>query len=161
MTEGDAVSEINFYEANTALFSKERLEVEDLELMYRLEMTGEQFYYRLAARIGNERAADLLRRNGVEEKAHARRIARALSIKLGRQWVPTPAQDALMEIPLPDEITAKIFRGVVKGELNGDAGYQRWADNEPDEAVARLLRLNGLEESIHANRAQQVYDLLS
>ena len=54
----------NFYEANSLLFGKERLEVADLELMYRLEMTGEEFYYRLADRVGNPEAADLLRRNG-------------------------------------------------------------------------------------------------
>ena len=151
----------NFYEANAALFGKERLEVADLELMYQLEMTGEEFYYRLADRIGNDEAAELLRRNGVEEKAHARRLAKALSIKLGHEWTPTEEQAQLMEIPLPDQIDAKMFLGVVKGELGGDAGYQRWADNESDPEVQKLLRLNGREEAIHAGRAQQVYDLLT
>ena len=151
----------NFYEANAALSGKERLDVADLELMYQLEMTGEEFYYRLADRVGNPEAAELLRRNGVEEKAHARRLAKALSIKVGREWEPTPEQAALMDIPLPDQIDAKMFLGIVKGELGGDAGYQRWADNETDPEVQKLLRLNGREETIHAGRAQQVYDLLS
>jgi rubrerythrin len=151
----------NFYEANTVLFSKERLEVEDLELMYRLEMSGEEFYYRLAGLVGNDEAASLLRKNGVEEKAHARRIAKALSIKLGRDWEPTAEQAELMDIPLPEKLDAKLFLGVVKGELGGDAGYQRWADNESDPEVQRLLRLNGREETIHAERAQQVYELLT
>ena len=66
-----------------------------------------------------------------------------------------------MDIPLPDQIDAKMFLGIVKGELGGDAGYQRWADNETDPEVQKLLRLNGREETIHAGRAQQVYDLLS
>jgi rubrerythrin len=39
--------------------------------------------------------------------------------------------------------------------------YQRWADNEADPQVARLLRLNGREESIHARRVEQVMALLS
>jgi len=151
----------NFYEANAALFGKESLDVADLELMYQLEMTGEEFYYRLADRVGNPEAAELLRRNGVEEKAHARRLAKALSIKVGREWEPTPEQAALMDIPLPDQIDAKMFLGIVKGELGGDAGYQRWADNETDPEVQKLLRLNGREETIHAGRAQQVYDLLA
>ena len=151
----------NFYEANSLLFGKERLEVADLELMYRLEMTGEEFYYRLADRVGNPEAADLLRRNGVEERAHARRLAKALSIKLGREWQPTAEQAELMEIPLPDQVDAKMFLGIVKGELGGDAGYQRWADAEPDEEVQKLLRLNGREETIHAGRAQQVHEILS
>ena len=155
------MSTTNFYEANAALFGKERLDVADLELMYQLEMTGEEFYYRLADRVGNPEAAELLRRNGVEEKAHARRLAKALSIKMGREWEPTAEQAALMDIPLPDQIDAKLFLGIVKGELGGDAGYQRWADNETDPEVQKLLRLNGREETIHAGRAQQVYDLLS
>jgi hypothetical protein len=62
---------------------------------------------------------------------------------------------------LPDEIDARMFAGIVKGELNGDAGYQKWADAEDDEEVERLLRLNGREETIHAGRAQQVFDLLN
>ena len=155
------MSTTNFYEANAALFGKERLDVADLELMYQLEMTGAEFYYRLADRVGNPEAAALLRRNGVEEKAHARRLAKALSIKMGREWEPTAEQAALMDIPLPDQIDAKMFLGIVKGELGGDAGYQRWADNETDPEVQKLLRLNGREETIHAGRAQQVYDLLS
>ncbi|CAB4820171.1 MAG: ferritin-like domain-containing protein [Actinobacteria bacterium] len=155
------MSTTNFYEANAALFGKERLDVADLELMYQLEMTGEEFYYRLADRVGNPEAAELLRRNGVEEKAHARRLAKALSIKMGREWEPTAEQAALMDIPLPEQIDAKMFLGIVKGELGGDAGYQRWADNETDPEVQKLLRLNGREETIHAGRAQQVYDLLS
>lgn len=155
------MSTTNFYEANAALFGKERLDVADLELMYQLEMTGEEFYYRLADRVGNPEAAELLRRNGVEEKAHARRLAKALSIKMGREWEPTAEQAALMDIPLPEQIDAKMFLGIVKGELGGDAGYQRWADNETDPEVQKLLRLNGREETIHAGRAQQVYDLLA
>jgi len=151
----------NFYEANALLFGKDRLDVADLELMYQLEMTGEQFYYRLAERVGNAEAAELLRRNGVEEKAHARRLAKALSIKLGREWEPNAAQSEIMEIPLPDHVDAKLFLGIVKGELGGDAGYQRWADAESDPEVQKLLRLNGREETIHAERAQQVHDLLA
>lgn len=155
------MSSMNFYEANASLFGKERLDVEDLELMYRLEMTGEEFYYRLADRVGNAEAAELLRRNGVEEKAHARRLAKALSIKLGREWEPTTEQAELMDVPLPDHVDARLFLGIVKGELGGDAGYQRWADAESDPEVQKLLRLNGREETIHAQRAQQVHDLLA
>ena len=151
----------NFYEANSLLFGKERLEVADLELMYRLEMTGEEFYYRLADRVGNPEAADLLRRNGVEERAHARRIARALSIRLGREWEPSPEHEEILAVPLPDTVDAAFFLAVVQGEIAGDAGYQRGADREPNEEIARLLRLNGREETIHAGRAQQVHEILS
>jgi rubrerythrin len=50
---------------------------------------------------------------------------------------------------------------MIQGEVSGDAGYQFWADNETDEEVAKLLRLNGREESIHAERLNEVIALLS
>lgn len=155
------MSEINFYTANIGLASAEKLEVPELVLMYRLEMAGELFYNLLADRVNNSEAADLLRKNAVEEKGHARRLARAISIKLGHEWVPTAEDEELLDVPLPETIDAKIFAGVVKGEINGDASYQKWADAESDPEVERLLRLNGREETIHANRAQQVFDLLN
>ena len=155
------IPEINFYTAGSSLDTKSALDVEALTTIYRLEMSGEHFYNSLADRVGNEEAADLLRKNGVEERGHARRIARALSIKTGTEWSPTPEQEILLDAPMPDSIDAPLFLAVVKGEIDGDAGYQTWADLEPNEEVARLLRLNGREETVHAGRAQQVYEILS
>lgn len=155
------MSDKNFYTANAALAGKTSLDVEALELIYQLERSGEVFYNMLADRIANEEAANLLRRNAVEERAHSRRIARALSIKLGREWEPTATIDEILPIPMPDSIDADLFLGVVEGEIRGDAGYQHWADNEDNEDVARLLRLNGREETIHAGRAKQVHEILS
>ena len=117
------------------------------EALYRLGLT--------------EEAADLLRKNAVEERGHARRIARALSIKTGTEWSPTAEQEILLDAPMPDSIDAPLFLAVVKGEIDGDAGYQKWADLETNEDIARLLRLNGREETVHAGRAQQVYEILS
>jgi rubrerythrin len=129
--------------------------------MYRIEMAGEVFYNILADRVGNETAADLLRKNAVEERGHARRLARMISIKIGHEWEPSAEENELLAVPLPETIDSKMFAAVVQGEINGDAGYQRWADAETDEEVVRLLRLNGREETIHAGRAQQVFDLLN
>lgn len=155
------MGETNFYTANASLAGAEKLGIEEMQTIWRVEMAGELFYNLLAERIDNEEAKDLLRRNAVEERGHARRIARALSIKLGREWEPTAEQQELLEVPLPPVIDAALFAGVVKGEMNGDAGYQKWADAETDEEVVRLLRLNGREETIHANRAQRVFEILS
>jgi hypothetical protein len=83
-----------------------------------------------------------------------------ISIKLGHEWVPSADVEELLDVPLPDSIDPAMFAGIVKGELNGDAGYQKWADAEENEEVQRLLRLNGREETIHAGRAQQVFELL-
>ena len=155
------MAEMNFYTANASLAGAEKLGIEEMQTIWRVEMAGEHFYNLLADRIDNEEAKDLLRKNAVEERGHARRIARALSIKLGHEWQPTAEQQELLDVPMPPVIDANLFAGVVKGELNGDAGYQKWADAEADEEVVRLLRLNGREETIHANRAQRVFEILS
>ena len=155
------MAEMNFFTANAGLQSKTVLDVEALTLMYRLEMAGERFYELLAERITHPEAKELLRRNGREENAHARRIARALSIKTGSEWSPSAEESVLLDVPLPDEIPVELFKAVVEGEIRADGGYQAWADNEPDPEVARLLRLNGREESIHGERAAQVIELLS
>ena len=155
------MSELNFFTANAGLADVAKLEVPEMSLLYRIEMAGELFYNILADRVGNDTAADLLRKNAVEERGHARRLARMISIKLGHEWEPTPEESELLAVPLPETIDSKMFAAVVQGEINGDAGYQRWADAETDEEVVRLLRLNGREETIHAGRAQQVFDLLN
>ena len=45
-------------------------------------------------------------------------------------------------------------------QLDGDAGYQRWADREPDPEVQRLLRRNGREETVHGQRVTEVIAIL-
>jgi rubrerythrin len=155
------MSDINFFTANASLADVAKLEVPELTLLYRIEMAGELFYNMLADRVNNEEAASLLRKNAIEERGHARRLARMIGIKNGAEWVPSAEVDTLLEVPLPDTVDARMFAGIVKGELNGDAGYQKWADAEDNEEVERLLRLNGREETIHAGRAQQVFDLLN
>ena len=151
----------NFYTANASLAGVEHLGPQEMQTIWRVEMAGELFYNLLAERIDDAEAKELLRRNAVEEKGHARRIARALSIALGTEWEPTTEQQELLAVPMPDTVDARLFAGIVQGELNGDAGYQKWADNEPDEEIARLLRLNGREETIHADRAGRVLEILS
>jgi len=154
------MSQLNFFTANAQLAGVSKLDVPELTMMYRIEMAGELFYNKLADLVGNEEAASLLRKNAVEERGHARRLARMISIKIGHEWEPTPDVEELLEVPLPDSIDPAMFAAIVKGELNGDVGYQKWADAEENEEVQRLLRLNGREETIHAGRAQQVFELL-
>lgn len=151
---------MNFFTANASLASVERLDIPELTLMYRIEMAGEVFYNKLADLVGNDEAASLLRKNAVEERGHARRLARMISIKLGHEWVPGPDVEELLDVPLPPSIDRSMFEAVVQGELNGDVGYQKWADAEENEEVERLLRLNGREETIHAGRARRVFELL-
>jgi rubrerythrin len=151
---------LDFAGASQALGELDRLDVPAMELMYKLECSGEDFYNLLADRIGDDDAAVLLRRNAREERGHARRVARAIAIKQGREFVPTPELQERFAISLPEEIDPAMLPFIVAGEQAGDAGYQAWADNEPDPQVARLLRLNGREETLHGERVTQVMAIL-
>jgi rubrerythrin len=151
----------DFFSAVAALGSIERLDVDSMRLLFRVECSGEDFYNGIADRIGDERAAALLRRNGREERGHAERVRKAIGLKLGRAFEPSADDLAPFAIPLPEAIPAEIFPVIVQGELDGDAGYQRWADGETDPEVQRLLRLNGREETVHGERVRKVMALLA
>jgi rubrerythrin len=144
-----------------SLGSIERLGVTEMRLMFRLENAGEAFYNLLADRLGNAAAAELLRKNAREERGHAERLRRAIERKLGGAWTPGAADLAPFAIALPSLIDAQLLAGIVQGELQGDAGYQRWADAEPDAEVQKLLRQNGREETVHAGRVKQAIALLA
>jgi len=150
----------DFVSAGAELAELDQLDVPAMELLFRLECSGEDFYYALADRVGNEEAAELLRRNGREELGHARRVQRAIGIKLGADFVPAGETLERFSIALPDTVGVDLLPLVVQGEINGDAGYQRWADHEPDPEVARLLRLNGREETKHGERVTQAIAIL-
>jgi len=150
----------DFAAAAQALAHVEQLDVPAMELLYTLECSGEDFYNLLAERIGNAEAAELFRRNGREEFGHARRISRAIAIKLGHDYEPSAEMQERYPIQLPETIEAAMLPGIVAGEQAGDAGYQAWADHEPDPEVARLLRLNGREETLHGERVTQAIAIL-
>jgi rubrerythrin len=150
----------DFFSAVAALTAIEQLDVDGMRLLFRVERSGEDFYNGLADRIGDARAADLLRRNGREENGHAERVRKAIGVKLGRPWEPTAEDLSRYPIPLPDEIPAPLLVVIVKGELDGDVGYQKWADRETDAEVQRLLRLNGREETVHGERVREVIAIL-
>lgn len=151
---------LDFGSASAALAGLEQLDVPALELLYKLECSGEDFYNQLAERVDDERAAELFRRNGREELGHGRRVARAIALKQGRAFEPTPELQERFSISLPDTVDPATLPFIVQGEQAGDAGYQAWADNEPDPEVARLLRLNGREEALHGERVTEVMAIL-
>ena len=152
--------DLDFAGASQALAQLDTLDVPAMELMYKLECSGEDFYNLLADRIGNDEAAELFRRNAKEELGHARRIARAIAIKQGSEFEPSAELQERYPITLPDTIDPAMLPHIVAGEQAGDAGYQGWADNEADPDVARLLRLNGREETLHGERVTQAIAIL-
>ena len=78
----------DFAIAAVAVGSLEVLDIEAMRVMYRVEMAGATFYERIAAGVDNDEAAQLLLRNGREERGHAERLRRAIGIKLGRPYDP-------------------------------------------------------------------------
>ncbi|HXJ37329.1 MAG TPA: ferritin family protein [Candidatus Eisenbacteria bacterium] len=150
----------DFFSAAAALGMIEHLDVDAMRLLFKVERSGEDFYNGLADRIGEPRAAELLRRNGREERGHAERVRRAIAIKLGGAFEPAAEDLEHYPIPLPDEISPALFPQIVKAEIDGDAGYQRWADRETDPEVQRLLRQNGREETVHGERVTEVIAIL-
>ncbi len=151
----------DFFAAVTALGAIEQLDVDAMRLLFRIECSGEDFYNLIADRIGNDEAADLLRRNGREERGDAERVRRAIEAKLGRPFAPEPRDLERYPIPLPETIPHELLPVIVQGELDGDTGYQRWADRESDPEVQRLLRLNGREETVHGERVKRVIEILA
>jgi rubrerythrin len=153
--------EADFLGVAQALSARESLDIAALELLYKLERSGGRFYDLLADRVDNDDAAALLRRSGREEEGHARRVQRAIAIKLGRDYEPSADLQESYPIDLPVTLdVAAILPGVIEGERAGDADYQRWAASESDPEVARLLRLNGREETLHSQRINEVIALL-
>jgi rubrerythrin len=152
--------ERDFFSASAALAACTELDIPAMELLYRLEISGDDFYQALAQRIGNDEAGELLRKNGREELGHARRVQRAISIRLGAEYEPSEKVRTPFTIPLPEHVSLKLFPAIVKAEIDGDAGYQQWADQEADPEVARLLRLNGREETRHGERVAAALAIL-
>jgi rubrerythrin len=150
----------DFFSAVARLGAVDRLDVDSMRLLYRIERAGEHFYDRLADRIGEPTAAELLRRNGREERGHAERVRRAIGVKLGTAYEPTAADCAPYAIAVPDDLTPELLAVIVQAERDGDAGYQRWADREDDPEVQRLLRLNGREETVHGERVTETIAIL-
>lgn len=151
---------MNFFEANMKLGEAETLDIETAELLIRVENSGDVLYNELAARLNNEEAAELLRKNGREEVGHARRIMKVISLKTGTEYVPSAEVLEKFEVDLPDSVDASALPMIVEGELQGDLGYQKWASHETDPEIIELLLRNGREETKHAERIKQAIAIL-
>jgi rubrerythrin len=142
------------------LGAMDHLDTDALRSLYTIELGGRDFYGALAEGVENSEVASLFRRNGREEAGHARRLGRAIAIKQGHKFEPTPDMLDVAPVRLPGSVDGEFLGNLAIGEAQGDSGYQRWADHEPDEKVARLLRLNAREESIHGQRVLLAVSLL-
>ena len=152
---------MDFFEATARIGAADTLDLETAELLIRVENSGDVLYNELAARLDNEEAAELLRRNGREEVGHARRVMKILSLKLGTEYVPSAEVMEKFAVDLPDSVDASALPMIVEGEMQGDIGYQKWAAAETDPEIIKLLLLNGREETKHAERIKQAIEILA
>lgn len=76
---------MDFFEATARIGAADSLDLETAELLIRVENSGDVLYNALADRLGNEEAAELLRRNGREETKHAERIQQAIDILIAAE----------------------------------------------------------------------------
>lgn len=141
-----------------SLKSRKRLGLDELKVLALVEAAGELFYQSMARGARHEESKQLLTRTSQEERGHAHRILKALKL-LGEQDLTLPegadnplARNVPAEIPLSGEFLSMLE----KAEFDGDGHYQAWADGEPNAEIAKILRLNGAEETRHGERAQQV-----
>ncbi|MBW2244876.1 MAG: ferritin-like domain-containing protein [Deltaproteobacteria bacterium] len=152
----------DFMAAIAHLETKDKLGVDEMKLMVLLETSGDPLYQKLASLAPEGEATDLLLKNGQEETAHAHRLKRAIEISTGEPFaMPELDENPYAEPPPFTELTPELLAGFVAGETNGDAAYQRWADNEPNPEIAALLRQNGREETRHGERVKRVSEILA
>ena len=148
-------------EAFALLATREKLSIDDMKILALLEAAGEHFYLAAAAAVDHPEAKDLLTRNGQEERGHAHRLLKAMAL-LGEQYtLPADADNPYVQpMDLNGIINADLLDIIQQSEVDGDLQYQVWADAEANDAVAKILRQNGAEETRHGERVSQVAALL-
>jgi rubrerythrin len=145
------------------LKNRATLGTDDLKVLAMIEAAGEALYYRIAEGVKDPHAAELLRQNGREERGHAFRLAKILRLQTGEEFIPPADAEnpfvTSMAAAMPS--TPEFIASLEQGEADGDRLYQMWADGAADPQVAKLLRLNGREESRHGLRDAEVIRYLT
>lgn len=135
--------------------------IDDFKLMAYVEAGGEAFYIGLANASPTKEIAELLTKNGREERAHAHRVKRVVEKLSGETFtVPEPANNPYYVIPEGLTVDAEMLNGLIEGEIGGDTLYQGWAATMQDSECAELLSQNGKEEIRHGDRCKQALALL-
>lgn len=149
------------FEAFAQLCARDRLDVEDLRVLALVEASGEVLYQSMAALSDNGEIQELLNSNGREEKGHAHRILRALHLLTGEQYeLPEDSENPLIQ-PAPfDELSRELLEMFIQGEIDGETHYNRWAEHEPNQAVAKIYRHIGADERRHSERDEKVLAML-
>ncbi len=149
-------------EAFSLLSTRAKLSIDDIKVLALLEAAGEAFYLAMAEAVPQAEAKALLARNGQEERGHAHRLLKAITL-LGETGyaLPENAENPYIQpMPMQGPISDGFFAMLQQGEQDGDLQYQSWADAESNAEVAKIYRQNGSEETRHAERVERVKQLL-
>jgi hypothetical protein len=137
--------------------------VADLKVMVLLEAAGLTLYEKTAEGTEHPGVIALLRHNGREELAHAHRVSKAILAISGEDFPPPePADNPYLQggaMPFA-AVTPEGLTKLAQGEFGGEALYESWAANTANAEAARLMRLNGKEETDHGNRLLEAAALL-
>lgn len=153
-------------EAFAQLCAKDHLNTDDLIMLALLEASGQSLYGAIAdlsdnLEIDNQEIKALLNKNGQEELGHAHRILKALSILTGSQYeLPEDKFNPMIGAWPTQEFSVELIQSFIQAELEGEAHYNRWAENETNEDVVKIYRLIGADERRHSERDKQVLEIL-
>jgi rubrerythrin len=150
-------------EAFALLAARSTLSIDDLKVLALLETAGEAFYLALAEAVPGAEAKALLARNGQEERGHAHRLLKAITLLGGAPYaLPDNADNPyVMPLRMDGVVNADFLAMLARGEQDGDLLYQSWAAAESNAEVAKIYRQNGAEETRHSQRVARVTQLLS
>lgn len=135
----------------------------DLKVMVLVEAAGQELYRSSAEATDNPEVIELLHANAREEFLHGTRVASAIEAISGERF---PAPEAANNPYLVDgsfpivELTPEALRNLANLEFGGEDLYDGWAQFLDNPEAARLLRLNGKEESGHGNRLLRAAEIL-
>lgn len=139
----------------------ERLSPDDMKLLILLEASGEVMYEALAKAVGSQEAQELLRKTGREEVGHAHRMQRVIKLVTGEEFeIPSLQENPYGVVPEFPPLSPEVMAIIRTTESDGGAQYKAWADHEPNDEAAALLRRNGVEEEQHAERAEKIIEIL-
>lgn len=136
----------------------------DLKVMVLVEAASQELYRSSAEGTDNAEVIELLHANAREEFLHGTRVASAIEAISGERFpAPEAAENPyLAEGSFPIvELTPEALRNLAQLEFSGENLYDGWAATLSNPEAARLLRLNGKEETNHGNRLIRAAEILA
>ena len=152
----------NLYEAFDYIGSVRQPTVDDFRLMILLEAAGKDMYDALAESAPDPETRQLLIESGRDEYLHAERMAEVVTLLTGEPIAaPSRAENPYLAGWQKPELSVRLIENLINAEARGEAMYEGWAATCPNPDAARLLRMNGREETSHAERLRLVAERLT